>query len=120
VVGLVGLIILMAGAVRQKAGRVALDQATATRAAAPSVGVVTLTLEPRTVRDRITLPAEIEAWESLDVKAEVSGTVQEVLAPEGTRVEAGLHQTSPAGRISAEMPASYSYELHTISDMIVL
>ena len=89
VVAMIGLILVMTGAVRQKAERVALEQATAAKAAAPRVGVVTLTLEPRTVRDRITLPAEIEAWESLDVKAEVSGTVQEVLAPEGTHVEAG-------------------------------
>jgi membrane fusion protein (multidrug efflux system) len=49
----------------------------------PAVSVVTLILEPRRLEDRITLPAEVEPFEELWVKAEVKGMVMDVMAEEG-------------------------------------
>ncbi|MBW2368075.1 MAG: efflux RND transporter periplasmic adaptor subunit [Deltaproteobacteria bacterium] len=55
----------------------------------PPVGVITLTLNPGRIEDRITLPAEVEAMENLWLKAEVPGQVTEVMAEEGQMLSAG-------------------------------
>jgi membrane fusion protein (multidrug efflux system) len=52
----------------------------------PAVSVVTLILEPKRLEDRITLPAEVEPFEELWVKAEVKGQVTDVMAEEGRLV----------------------------------
>lgn len=54
-----------------------------------AVKVVTLLIEPREFKDRINLPAEIESFEDLWVKSEVSGRVIKVLAAEGQIIEKG-------------------------------
>jgi membrane fusion protein (multidrug efflux system) len=55
----------------------------------PAVKVITLTLEPRRLVDKINLPAQVEPYDEVWVKAEVSGQVVEVLVKEGQRVKRG-------------------------------
>jgi len=55
----------------------------------PAVKVITLTLEPRRLVDKINLPAEVEPYDEVWVKAEVSGQVVEVLVKEGQPVKRG-------------------------------
>ncbi len=53
------------------------------------VSVITLTLKPRRLEDKINLPAVVEPYEDVWVKAEVPGQVVEVLVQEGEAVEKG-------------------------------
>jgi len=53
------------------------------------VSVITLTLKPRRLEDKINLPAVVEPYEDVWVKAEVSGQVVEVLVQEGEAVKKG-------------------------------
>ena len=53
------------------------------------VSVITLTLKPRRLEDKINLPAVVEPYEDVWVKAEVSGQVVEVLVQEGEAVQEG-------------------------------
>ena len=53
------------------------------------VSVITLTLKPRRFEDKINLPAVVEPYEDVWIKAEVSGQVVEVLVQEGETVKEG-------------------------------
>jgi len=53
------------------------------------VQVITLTLKPRRLEDKINLPAIVEPYEDVWVKAEVPGQVVKVLIQEGDTVEKG-------------------------------
>ena len=53
------------------------------------VSVITLTLKPRRLEDKINLPAVVEPYEDVWVKAEVSGQVVEALVQEGEAVKEG-------------------------------
>jgi membrane fusion protein (multidrug efflux system) len=53
------------------------------------VQVITLTLKPRRLEDKINLPAMVEPYEDVWVKAEVPGQVVKVLMQEGDTVEKG-------------------------------
>lgn len=55
----------------------------------PAVRVITLTLKPRRLVDKINLPAQVEAFEEVWVKAEVPGQIIDVHIKEGQMVEAG-------------------------------
>jgi membrane fusion protein (multidrug efflux system) len=55
----------------------------------PSVRVITLTVLPRRLEDKIKLPGYVEPAEDLWVKSEVSGQVVQILAKEGTHVKQG-------------------------------
>lgn len=55
----------------------------------PATRVITLTLEPMLLKDKITLPATVEAFEDLWVKSEVSGQVVDVRVNEGESVKEG-------------------------------
>ena len=55
----------------------------------PAVKVITLTLTPHHLEDKIGLPAQVEPYEDLQVKAELFGQVLEVLVEEGQRVKKG-------------------------------
>lgn len=55
----------------------------------PPVNVVLLAARPGPVRDRLTLPAVVEAWVELQVLAEVEGKVVSVPAREGDSVSKG-------------------------------
>lgn len=53
------------------------------------INVVTLTLKPTTIRDRINLPAVVEPWLKLVIMAEVRGRVVDKVVEEGTQVKKG-------------------------------
>ena len=55
----------------------------------PPVGVITLTLEPHVLADKIDLPATVESFENLWVNTEVSGQVIRVPVKEGQIIEKG-------------------------------
>lgn len=55
----------------------------------PSVRVITLTLVPRLLEDKINLPGLVEPFEELWVKSEVHGQVTRILVEEGQRVKKG-------------------------------
>ena len=55
----------------------------------PPAKVITLTLQPQRLEDKINLPAEVEAAEEVLVKAELSGQVVRILAEEGQKVTKG-------------------------------
>ncbi len=55
----------------------------------PSENVVTMTLTPRTIRDRINLPGIVDPWIKLDVLSEVSGKVITKAVKEGDGVNKG-------------------------------
>lgn len=55
----------------------------------PPVKVITLTLQPQRLEDKINLPAEVEAAEEVLVKAELSGQVVRILVDEGQKVTKG-------------------------------
>ena len=53
------------------------------------VSVITLSLKPRRLEDKINLPAQVEPYEDLWVKAEVPGQVIKVIVQEGQTVTNG-------------------------------
>ncbi len=55
----------------------------------PPVRVITLTLEPDVLADKINLPATVESFENLWVNTEVSGQVIRVPVKEGQTIEKG-------------------------------
>ena len=76
-------LVTMGRRIVQEQSRLAEAKKEAAHQIVPAVSVVTLILEPRRLEDRITLPAEVEPFEELWVKAEVKGMVMDVMAEEG-------------------------------------
>ncbi|MBN1848453.1 MAG: efflux RND transporter periplasmic adaptor subunit [Deltaproteobacteria bacterium] len=77
------------GRITEKKARLEEENKAAIRESAPPVRVITLTLEPKTLEDKLTLPAMVVPYENLWVKAEVPGQVVKVLVKEGQMIEAG-------------------------------
>ena len=75
--------------IKEKKGRLSEAKKAAMNREIPAVRVITLTLEPRLLEDKISLPAQIEPYENLWVKAEVPGQVVKVLVKEGQRIKKG-------------------------------
>ena len=89
-VGLIlGLIVILGGRIIEEQGRLAEAKKAAMKKEVPAVRVITLTLKPERLEDKISLPAEVEPFEDLWVKAEVFGQVLEVLVEEGQNVKKG-------------------------------
>ena len=55
----------------------------------PPVFVETEVVQPRPIRDVAELVGQLEAREAVEIRAEISGIVREILFEEGARVEAG-------------------------------
>jgi len=75
--------------VKNEKNRLIEEKSNAVSQERPPVNVVVQELVPTLLRDRLDLPGMIEPWESLNILAEVRGTVEEVLVDEGDRVEQG-------------------------------
>jgi len=89
-VGLIlGLIVILGGRIIEEQGRLAEAKKAAMKKEVPAVRVITLTLKPERLEDKISLPAEVEPLEDLWVKAEVKGQVVSILAKEGRFVKKG-------------------------------
>ena len=89
VVLIVAFIVVMVGRIREK--RASLEQAkqAAMKQEIKAVPTIVLGLESRRLVDMIDLPAEVEPYENLWVKAEVSGQVVKELVKEGQIVKEG-------------------------------
>ncbi len=72
-----------------KHGRLAEAKNAAMDKEVPAIKVITLTLEPRQLVDKISLPAEVTPYEELWVKTEAKGQVVEVAVAEGQDVKKG-------------------------------
>lgn len=79
----------MVGRIQEERTRLAEEKKAALTAEVPAVRVITLTLEPRRLVDKINLPAEVEPRDDLWVRAEVAGQVVKVLVKAGQTVKKG-------------------------------
>lgn len=90
VVGLIlGFIFIVGDRIIEEQGRLAEAKKAAMKTEVPAVRVITLTLKPERLEDMISLPAEVEPYEDLWVKAEVKGQVVSIPVKEGQRVKKG-------------------------------
>ena len=90
IVGLIlGLIVILGGRIIEEQGRLAEAKKAAMKKEVPAVRVITLTLKTERLEDKISLPAEVEPFEDLWVKAEVKGQVVSIPAKEGRLVKKG-------------------------------
>ncbi|MGB3224162.1 MAG: efflux RND transporter periplasmic adaptor subunit [Desulforhopalus sp.] len=83
------LIFILMGAIRDKSTLIAANKAAEGSREKPPVNVVTLTLSPTTITDRINLPGVVEPWTRLSLMAKLSGSITKVLAKEGDHVKKG-------------------------------
>ena len=89
VVLIVVFVVKMGGLIKEKKTRLEEAKKAAIKKEVPAVRVITLTLEPRRLVDKINLPAQVEPSKEVWVKAEVPGQVVKVLVDEGQTVKKG-------------------------------
>jgi len=82
-------IMIMGGLIKGEKNRLEEAKKAAIKKEAPPVRVITLTLAPSRLEDKINLPGQVEPYEDVQVKAEVPGQVVKVLVEEGQTVEKG-------------------------------
>lgn len=92
---LVGIIFTAYDRIKEKRAELERSKQAAITKKISAVKVITLTLVPRKLEDKINLPGYIEPYENLWVKAEVPGQVVRVVAKEG--------QTAKKGQILLEL-----------------
>ena len=89
-VGLIlAFIVIMGGRIVKEQSRLAEAKKAAMKKEVPAVRVITLAIKPERLEDKISLPAEVEPFEDLWVKAEVRGQVVSIPVKEGQRVKDG-------------------------------
>jgi len=86
---ILAFIVIMGVQINKEKARLAEAKKAALKNEIPAVKVITLTLKPRRLVDKISLPAEVEPYQDLLVKAEVHGQVVKVLIEEGQTVKKG-------------------------------
>ena len=86
---IVVFLVIMGGRIKDKKAHLEEAKKTAIQQQVPAVRIITLTLTSRRLYDKINLPAQIDPYEEVWVKAEVPGQVIEVLAKEGQMVQKG-------------------------------
>jgi membrane fusion protein, multidrug efflux system len=86
---MIGLILFLIGVIKNERGQLTAEKAAAISIEKPAVNVVSLTLVPATIHDRINLSGSIEPWTRLELLAKIRGTVTEVFCKEGDRVQQG-------------------------------
>lgn len=82
-------IVIMGGKIMKEQGRLAEAKKAAMKKEVPAVRVITLSLKPERFEDKISLPAQVEPYEDLWVKAEVKGQVVRIAVEEGQMVGKG-------------------------------
>lgn len=75
--------------VREESKRLEVAKKAAMKKEIPPVRIITLTLLQNRLEDMISLPAQVEPFKNLWVKAEVAGQVVAVLAEEGRQIKKG-------------------------------
>ena len=86
---IVAFLVTMGIRIKEKKADLEEEKKAAIKQEVPAVRIITLTLTPRRLVDKINLPAQIDPYEELWVKAEVPGRVIEVLVKEGQMVKKG-------------------------------
>ncbi len=86
---MVVLIFVLMGSIREQSKIIAADKAAAVSPEKPKINVITLTLSPTTITNRINLPGSIEPWTKLRLMSKLSGTVVAVLVKEGDHIKQG-------------------------------
>ncbi len=86
---IVAFVVIMGARIMDKKARIDKAKEAAMKKEVAAVRVITLTLKPQRLVDKIDLPAQVEPYEDVEVKAEVVGQVVEVLVEEGQRIEKG-------------------------------
>ena len=86
---IVAFIVIMWGRIKEEKIRLEDAKKAAMKKEVQPVGVITLTLKPRRLLDKINLPAQVEPYEDVLIKAEVPGQVVKVFVEEGQAVETG-------------------------------
>jgi membrane fusion protein (multidrug efflux system) len=86
---IVVFIVNMGGRIKEKQTRLEEAKKAAIKKQVPAVRVITLTLKPRQLEDKINLPAQVEPYRDVWVKAEVPGQVVKVFVEEGQTVKKG-------------------------------
>lgn len=89
VAAVVVVIVVLGGRIKEKKAQLEAAKKASMKTEVPAVKVITLTLEPRRLEDKLTLPAEVEPRENLWVKAEVSGQVVQIMVEEGQVIKKG-------------------------------
>lgn len=87
--GMIVLIIVLFGTIKTKMQTIETEKASALVKERALVNTVVMPLALRDIRDSINLPGTIEPWTELTIKAELNGTLEEVLVREGSEVKAG-------------------------------
>ena len=86
---IVVFIVNMGGRIKEKQTRLEEAKKAAIKKQVPAVRVITLTLKPRQLEDKINLPAQVEPYRDVWVKAEVPGQVVKVFVEEGQTLKKG-------------------------------
>jgi len=86
---IVVFIVIMGGRIMDKKARLEEAKKAAMKKEVELVSVITLSLKPRRLEDKINLPSQVEPYEDLWVKAQVPGQVIKVLVQEGQAVTNG-------------------------------
>jgi len=86
---IVAFIVTLGSRIKEKKADLEEVKKAAIKQQVPAVRIITLTLTPRRLVDKINLPAQIDPYEEVWVKAEVPGQVIEVLVKEGQMVKKG-------------------------------
>ncbi len=89
VIGILAFVIRTGTMIGEKGRRLEEAKKAAIKNEDPPVKVITLTLKPKRIEDKISLPGTVEPYENLWVKAEVPGQVVKVLVSEGQLVSKG-------------------------------
>lgn len=88
-ISVVVFIIFMIALIDEKKTNIAEAKKAALITEIPAVKVITLELQPKMMKDEISLPGEATPFEDLWIKAEVSGQIQRILVDEGSNVKEG-------------------------------
>ena len=86
---IVAFVVTMGSRIKEKKAHLEEAKKAAIKQEVPAVRIITLTLTPRRLVDKINLPAQIDPYEEVWVKAEVPGQVIEVFVKEGQMVKKG-------------------------------
>jgi len=86
---LIIVILVLSSKIKSESERINAEKLHSLNKERPSLNVVVLDINPKPIRDRLNLPAQIEPWVELKVLAEVSGKIVEIEADEGDYVKKG-------------------------------
>jgi RND family efflux transporter MFP subunit len=86
---ILAFIVSMGARIKEKKALLTEAKKAAMNKEVPAIRVITLTLEPSRLEDKINLPAQVQAYKDVWVKAEVPGQVVKVLVKEGQTVKKG-------------------------------